>query len=119
MSTDEVREGVELTNLDQPLFENAGATKRSLVDYLTAVADRMIPVLRDRPLSVMRVRPGQAPFMQKNVPKYTPEWVPTVTVWAERSHRGDLLCAVQRAADAAVVRQPASGRVPPDAVPDR
>ena len=87
MSTDEVREGVELTNLDQPLFEDAGATKRDLVDYLTAVADRMIPVLRDRPLSVMRVRPGQAPFMQKNVPKYTPDWVPTVTVWAERSHR--------------------------------
>ena len=25
--------------------------------------------------------------MQKNVPKYTPEWVPTVTMWAESSHR--------------------------------
>jgi DNA ligase D-like protein (predicted polymerase) len=47
----------------------------------------MLPALRDRPLSVMRVRPGQAPFMQKNLPKYTPEWVPTVTVWAERSRR--------------------------------
>lgn len=25
--------------------------------------------------------------MQKNVPRYTPDWVPTVTVWAEASHR--------------------------------
>jgi bifunctional non-homologous end joining protein LigD len=30
---------------------------------------------------------GQAPFMQKNVPKYTPEWVKTVPVWAESSRR--------------------------------
>jgi DNA ligase D-like protein (predicted polymerase) len=25
--------------------------------------------------------------MQKNVPKYTPEWIPTVTLWAETSKR--------------------------------
>jgi DNA ligase D-like protein (predicted polymerase) len=83
----EVREGIELTHLDQPLFDDAGATKRALVDYLVAVADRMLPALRDRPLSVMRVRPGQPPFMQKNLPKYTPDWMPTATIWAERSRR--------------------------------
>ncbi len=83
----EVRDGVELTNLDQPLFDGAEATKRDLVDYLDAVADRIIPELRDRPLSVVRVRPGQPPFMQKNVPKYTPEWVRTVPLWAEASKR--------------------------------
>jgi len=83
----EERDGVTLTNLDRPLFEGAGATKRDLVDYLDAVRDRIIPELRDRPLSVMRVRPGQAPFMQKNVPKYTPPWVRTVPLWAEASRR--------------------------------
>jgi bifunctional non-homologous end joining protein LigD len=57
------------------------------VDYLDAVADLLIAELRDRPLSVIRVRPGQAPFMQKNVPKYTPPWVPTVSLWAESSRR--------------------------------
>ncbi|GEL20322.1 non-homologous end-joining DNA ligase [Pseudonocardia asaccharolytica] len=83
----ETRAGVELTNLDQPLFDDADATKRELVDYLDAVADRILPELRDRLLSVIRVRPGQPPFMQKNVPKYTPEWVRTVTVWTEASRR--------------------------------
>jgi DNA ligase D-like protein (predicted polymerase) len=83
----EVRDGVTLTNLDRPLFEGAGATKRDLVDYLDAVADLIIAELRDRPLSVIRVRPGQAPFMQKNVPKYTPSFVRTVTLWAESSRR--------------------------------
>lgn len=81
------RAGVELTNLDQPLFDGAGATKRDLVDYLDAVADRILPQLRDRPLSVIRVRPGQPPFMQKNLPKHAPDWIRTTTMWAAASRR--------------------------------
>ncbi|HZN77814.1 MAG TPA: ATP-dependent DNA ligase [Micromonosporaceae bacterium] len=87
MTEDETRDGVSLTNLDQPLFDGSDATKRDLVDYLDAVHDRIVPVLRDRPLSVIRVRPGQPPFMQKNVPKYAPDWIRTVSVWAETSKR--------------------------------
>ncbi|MGH8991339.1 MAG: non-homologous end-joining DNA ligase [Acidimicrobiia bacterium] len=87
MAGGEERHGVTLTNLDQPLFEGAGATKRDLVDYLDAVRDVIIPVLEDRPLSVVRVHRGQEAFMQKNVPRYTPEWVRTVSIWAEASKR--------------------------------
>jgi DNA ligase D-like protein (predicted polymerase) len=87
MSAGEQRDGVDLTNLDQPLSPDAGATKRDLVDYLDAVADRILPGLVGRPLTVLRVLRGQAPFMQKNAPKYTPDWVKTVTVWAEASKR--------------------------------
>jgi bifunctional non-homologous end joining protein LigD len=83
----ESRHGVPLTNLDEPLFEDAGATKRDLIDYLDAVQDRIIPELTDRPLSVIRVHRGQEAFMQKNVPKYTPDWVRTVQLWAEASKR--------------------------------
>src|SRR5919109_2413098 len=80
-------DGVSLTNLDQPLFDGADATKRDLVDYLDTVGDRFIQVLQNRPLSVVRVHRHQAPFMQKNVPKYTPSWVRTVPLWAEASKR--------------------------------
>jgi DNA ligase D len=83
----ESRDGVSLTNLDQPLFEGADATKRDLVEYLDAVHDRIIPELADRPLSVIRVHRGERAFMQKNVPKYTPSWVRTVKFWAETSKR--------------------------------
>jgi len=83
----ESREGVSLTNLDQSLFDGAESTKRDLVDYLDAVSDRILPVLEDRPLSVIRVHRGQEAFMQKNVPKYTPSWVRTVRLWAETSKR--------------------------------
>ena len=86
MSTPE-REGVSLTHLDEPLFDGAGATKRDLVDYLEAVAPLMLPELRGRPLSVIRVRAGQRPFMQKNLPDYAPPWIRSVTMWAESSRR--------------------------------
>jgi DNA ligase D len=86
-AADEERDGVKLTNLDASLFEGAGATKRDLVDYLDAMADRVVPVLEQRPLSVIRMMRGQEAFMQKNVPKYTPDWVETVTWWAESSKR--------------------------------
>ena len=89
--------GVPLTNLDESLFEGAGATKRDLITYLDSVADRVIPELADRALSVIRVHRGQEAFMQKNLPSYTPPWVERVTMWA----------------DAALVREPARGRVSP------
>ena len=84
---DEERDGVSFTHLDQELFDGAGATKRDLVDYFGAVDARILPCLRDRPLSVIRIRPGQPPFMQKNLPKYTPEWAARTAIWADASRR--------------------------------
>jgi bifunctional non-homologous end joining protein LigD len=114
----ETRDGVPLTNLDQPLFDGAGATKRDLVDYLDAVRDRILPDLRDRPLSVIRVLRGQPPFMQKNLPKYTPPWVPSAKLWAQAARREVTyaLCNDRRtllwfANQRAVEYHPALGRV--------
>jgi bifunctional non-homologous end joining protein LigD len=45
-SSGEERDGVTLTNLDQPLFDGAEATKRDLVDYLDTVAGLLIAELR-------------------------------------------------------------------------
>ncbi|MFF5175546.1 DNA polymerase domain-containing protein [Micromonospora sp. NPDC000089] len=84
---EETRDGVALTNLDQPLLAGDDVTKRHLVDYLDATAGLILPVLADRPLSVIRLLRGQDPFMQKNLPKYTPDWVRRTEVWAEASHR--------------------------------
>jgi bifunctional non-homologous end joining protein LigD len=81
------RDGVSLTNLDQPLFPEANATKRDLVDYLDAMSGPMLAVLQDRPLSVIRVLRGQDPFMQKNLPKYAPPWIRTVGQWAQSAGR--------------------------------
>ncbi len=84
---DEARDGVSFTHLDEELFDGAGVTKRELVDYLDAMASRLVPVLSNRPLSTIRVRLGQEPFMQKNLPRYAPDWIPTVSMWANASRR--------------------------------
>ncbi|RBY79816.1 ATP-dependent DNA ligase [Geodermatophilus sp. TF02-6] len=84
---DDERDGVRLTSLDSPLGDGLGVTKGDLVDHLDAFADRLVPQLAGRPLSVKRVRPGQQPFMQRDVPKGAPGWVRTVPVWSFGAHR--------------------------------
>jgi DNA ligase D-like protein (predicted polymerase) len=84
---EEERDGVRLTSLDSPLGDGLEVTKREFLDHLDAVADRLVPLLAGRPLSIKRVRPGQPPFMQRNVSKGAPDWVRTVPVWSEGSHR--------------------------------
>jgi DNA ligase D-like protein (predicted polymerase) len=87
MAATEQRAGVDLTNLDQSLGPDSAATKRDLVDYLDAVAERILPGLAGRPLTVLRVLRGREPFMQKNVSKYAPDWLRTVSIWADASKR--------------------------------
>ena len=57
---------------------STGPARPSAISSTTSTRCRTgcCPSSRDRPLSVIRVHRGQEPFMQKNVPKYTPEWVP-------------------------------------------
>lgn len=86
-TVDELRDGIELTHLSGEAFDGAGATKRELIDHLDAFAARILPGLADRALSVVRARPGQAPFMQKNLPRGAPSWIPTLDVWAATSQR--------------------------------
>lgn len=85
--TDEERDGVRLSSLDSPLGDGLEVTKRDLVDHLDAFADRLVPLLAGRPLTVKRVRPGAAPFIQRDVPKGAPDWVRTVPTWSDRAHR--------------------------------
>jgi bifunctional non-homologous end joining protein LigD len=84
---DDERDGVRLTSLDAPLGDGLEVTKGDLVDHLDAFADRLVPQLAGRPLSVKRVRPGQEPFMQRNVAKGAPNWVRTVPIWSYGAHR--------------------------------
>jgi len=91
---DESRHGVSLTNLDQPLFDGAGATKRDLVDYYLAVADAALVHLRDRPTVMKRFVKGieEDPIWQKRVPKNTPDWLQTATVSFPSGRTATELC---------------------------
>lgn len=73
---------VRLTNLDKPLFPEAGYTKGDLIAYYYNVAPFLLPFLGDRPVVMQRVPDGiyGEAFYEKQAPKGAPEWVRTVPV---------------------------------------
>jgi bifunctional non-homologous end joining protein LigD len=66
----------KLTNPDKVLFDN-GITKRDLVEYYVTAAPVMLPLMRDRPVVMMRYPDGIGGprIVQKNTPEYFPEWI--------------------------------------------
>jgi len=80
---------VQITRPDKLLWPALGITKQVYVDYLAAVADRMLPWLRDRPLSLVRAPDGVdgQRYFQKNTPSYAPSWIRTVTIPAPSAKR--------------------------------
>jgi bifunctional non-homologous end joining protein LigD len=74
---------VKLTNQDKVLFPNDGYTKGDLVAYYRAVAPVILPYLRDNPLTMERFPDGIAMprgIWEKQMPRYTPDWVSRVTI---------------------------------------
>ena len=74
-----VMSNVRLTSADRVLFPDDGYTKGDLFTYYDAVADVLVPHLRDRPFTMKRYREGIAgsAFFQKQAPKGMPSWIPT------------------------------------------
>jgi bifunctional non-homologous end joining protein LigD len=73
---------VKLTHPERVLWPEDGITKGDLFEYAGAIADVMLPHVRDRPVSLQRFRGavGEGGFFQKEVPKGAPDWVRTVEV---------------------------------------
>ena len=80
---------VQITRPDKLLWPSIGVTKQAYLDYLGAVADRMLPWLRDRPLSLVRAPDGVdgQRYFQKNTPSHAPSWIKTVTIPAPSANR--------------------------------
>ncbi len=85
---------LRLTNLDRvywPASSGAAAaiTKRDFIRYLAAVSPFMLPHLKDRPLTMIRMPEGidGERFYQKHWEQELPEFVETVEVFSE--HRAE------------------------------
>jgi DNA ligase D len=92
---------VEISRPDKPLWPAIGVTKQGYADYLHAVADRIVPWLRDRPLTMVRAPDGVGGerYYQKAAPTYAPSWIETVTIPAPSAGR-DVAYLVCQDADA-------------------
>lgn len=80
---------MKLSSPDKLLWPQAGFTKHDLADYYAAAADRLLPHLRDRPLTLLRANAGVEGerFLQKNLPASAPDSVRRFEVWTEVSSR--------------------------------
>ena len=82
---------IALTNLDRiywppdPRTRRRAVSKRDLIAYLAKVGRFMLPHLRDRPLTMIRMPEGinGERFFQKHWEQALPEFVETVTVFSE------------------------------------
>lgn len=83
--TEEITTGditVPIPNAGKVLFPDNGITKEDLARYYADAAGRMLPWLRDRPVTMMRYPDGfkGQRIVQKNVPAYFPDWIRRVDV---------------------------------------
>lgn len=77
-------EGRELvvSNLEKVYFPENGFTKGDVIAFYTAIADTLLPHLRERPLTLKRYPDGVTGehFYEKNAPRHTPDWVKRAAV---------------------------------------
>jgi bifunctional non-homologous end joining protein LigD len=76
------------THQDKVMFPEVGITKGDVLRFYERIAPRLLPHLRDRPMTLERFPEGltgtSAPhFWQKNTPSYYPAWIPRVTLPSE------------------------------------
>jgi bifunctional non-homologous end joining protein LigD len=84
-----------LTHLDKVLYPDTGTTKGDVIRYYAAVAEVMLPHVRDRAATRKRwvngvgtdAAPGDM-FFQKNLDDSTPSWVKRATI-EHREHAND------------------------------
>ncbi|HKH84411.1 MAG TPA: non-homologous end-joining DNA ligase [Gemmatimonadales bacterium] len=76
------RREIAISRPEKVLFPEDGITKGDLIEYYARIAPKMVPHLRDRPLTLERYPNGinTKRFFQKEVSSYFPNWIRRVTV---------------------------------------
>ncbi len=84
---------VKLSSADRVLFPDDGITKGDLFEYYGAVADTIVPHLKNRPFTLKRYPHGitQQAYFQKQAPKGIPDWIPTRQFVTRPREGGDRL----------------------------
>jgi bifunctional non-homologous end joining protein LigD len=85
VSAAEVRAGrrtVAISSPDKLLFPKAGVTKLDLARYYARVAPAMVPLVRDRPVTMHAFPAGieREGYLIKAAPKHFPDWIERATM---------------------------------------
>lgn len=76
---------VPLSNLQKIYWPDENITKGDLIAYYQAVADTILPYLKDRPESLLRHPNGikASGFFQKDIGGQVPDWIQTAAIHSE------------------------------------
>lgn len=87
-------EGIEISHPDKLIYPEANLTKLDMVQYYEKIADKMLPYLKDRPLTLHRFPDGiqSDGFYQKKAADYYPKFIKTIEVKTEEGHNTQILC---------------------------
>ncbi len=80
---------LHLTNPDKVFWPERGYTKADVLTYYFNVASLVLPLVRERPLTLRRTPDGVngSYWYEKDVPAYAPAWLPTLDVEVEGGRR--------------------------------
>ena len=89
-----VRHNIIISHAEKIMFPKSGITKGNLIDYYDGIADRMLPYLKDRPLTLHRFPEGLRVkgFFQKNASGYFPDWIRTARVKKKEGWVDHVVC---------------------------
>ena len=83
------RRRVRLTSPDRPVLPGETVTKAQIMAYYDAVAERMLPHIEKRALSLVRVPHGSKPFFQKHDTGGFPDAMKRVAIVLKESDKED------------------------------
>lgn len=89
---------VEITHPEKIIFPQKKITKGDMAEYYNKIADRMLPFMKDRPLTLQRFPNGikDAGFYQKSVADYFPDFIKTVEIDTEEGKNTQIICNDKR-----------------------
>lgn len=85
---------VKLSHLDKVFWPDEGYTKRDLINYYIKISNYLLPYLKDRPESLLRLPNGITGkrFFQKDIDDLPPSWTQTINIFSEGKNVNYLIC---------------------------
>lgn len=86
--------GVDISSADKIMFPKKKITKGQMAEYYASVAKKMLPYLKNRPLTLHRFPNGidEQGFYQKNASEYFPDFIKRIEVETEDGTNTQIIC---------------------------
>ena len=90
--------GVEISHPEKLIFPKKKITKLDMAEYYEAVAEKMLPHLKDRPLTLHRFPDGvdSNGFYQKNAGDYFPDFIKRIKIKTEDGTNEQVICNTKK-----------------------